>query len=268
MKYGLHRGFTLIELSLVLVIIGLIVTGILVGRDLIHIAQIRRTVAQADNLRTAIRTFQLKYGQLPGDTNHATDFWAGANNGNNDGVIDGSREAADLFHHLLLANLVAGRFVAAPLPFGPDLNNVYPMAPIDSQIYALPAALPQSYLSALTTGVYVPVGTAANYDGTIQNHIALTGLAMPLDADTYVTVYGAFYGTAEAAGITVFDAYSIDAKLDDGLPMTGRIGSLMPGGSRGGSALACPDPSGLDGLNVYNLANTNWKACYLWLPSW
>ena len=41
-----HQGFTLIELSIVLVIIGLIIGGVLVGRDMIHAAQIRATISQ------------------------------------------------------------------------------------------------------------------------------------------------------------------------------------------------------------------------------
>src|SRR5665213_3372659 len=68
---GFHRqnrqGFTLIELSIVLVIIGLIVGGILVGRDMIEAAKVRATVSQYEKFITAANTFKLKYGDLPGD---------------------------------------------------------------------------------------------------------------------------------------------------------------------------------------------------------
>jgi prepilin-type N-terminal cleavage/methylation domain-containing protein len=60
-------GFTLIELSIVLVIIGLIVGGVLVGQDLINASHVLAQVAQITKYNTAVNTFQLKYGYLPGD---------------------------------------------------------------------------------------------------------------------------------------------------------------------------------------------------------
>src|SRR5580765_2378581 len=61
------NGSTLIELSIVLVIISLVVGGIFVGRDLIQAAEIRSTVAQFQKFQTAVATFKLKYQALPGD---------------------------------------------------------------------------------------------------------------------------------------------------------------------------------------------------------
>ena len=67
MKPPPQAGFTLIELSIVLVIIGLIVGGILVGQDLIAAASIRAQASQLQQFSSAFRTFQGKYGYLPGD---------------------------------------------------------------------------------------------------------------------------------------------------------------------------------------------------------
>ncbi len=67
-----HRGFTLIELSIVLVIIGLIVGGVLVGQDLIHAAALRAVISEKDRFSAAIYTFQGKYGYLPGDFPNAS----------------------------------------------------------------------------------------------------------------------------------------------------------------------------------------------------
>ena len=53
-----EEGFTLLELSIVLVIIGLIVGGVLVGQDMIKGAQIRATVAQLEKYNTAVNTFR------------------------------------------------------------------------------------------------------------------------------------------------------------------------------------------------------------------
>lgn len=60
-------GFTLIELSIVLVIIGLIVGGILTGRDLVSAAAMRSQIAQIERYHQASTTFREKYGYLPGD---------------------------------------------------------------------------------------------------------------------------------------------------------------------------------------------------------
>ena len=61
------RGFTLIEMASVLVIIGLIVGGILVGQSLIKAAEVRSEVTQMEKFQTAVNTFRDKYGYLPGD---------------------------------------------------------------------------------------------------------------------------------------------------------------------------------------------------------
>ncbi len=62
-----HSGFTLIELSIVLVIIGLIIGGVLVGRDLIASSEIRAQIKQIEEFKTATNAFKAKYGYLPGD---------------------------------------------------------------------------------------------------------------------------------------------------------------------------------------------------------
>lgn len=100
------KGFTLIELSIVLVIIGLIIGGIMTGKILIQQAETRAAASQFQQLETAYRAFQLKYGCIPGDCLNATDFFgmnyivvasgcppsggAGHGNGNGDGFIDKS----------------------------------------------------------------------------------------------------------------------------------------------------------------------------------
>jgi prepilin-type N-terminal cleavage/methylation domain-containing protein len=69
------KGFTLIELAIALVIIGVIVGSILKGQDLINSAKVKRFVDDLKGIETAIWTFYDKKGRLPGDCN-------------NDGVID------------------------------------------------------------------------------------------------------------------------------------------------------------------------------------
>src|SRR5882757_2419229 len=91
-----EAGFTLIELSIVLVIIGLIVGGVLVGQDLIRAAEVRATISQIEKYNTAVNTFRGKYNALPGDMNSstATAFsfatrGGAAGQGDGNGVIEG-----------------------------------------------------------------------------------------------------------------------------------------------------------------------------------
>ncbi len=81
-------GFTLIELSIVMVIIGLIIGGILVGRDLINSAASRAYISQLQTYNTAVNAFKLKYGCLPGDCANgvALNFLT---NGNGNGFVGG-----------------------------------------------------------------------------------------------------------------------------------------------------------------------------------
>jgi prepilin-type N-terminal cleavage/methylation domain-containing protein len=107
-KTNYKSGFTLVELSIVLMIIGLLVSGILVGKDMIRAAELRSITSEKDQIQTAVNLFKNKYLGLPGDLSNATDFWgtmptgtcsntaAGASggtgtqtcNGDGDGIID------------------------------------------------------------------------------------------------------------------------------------------------------------------------------------
>ena len=62
-------GFTLIELSIVLVIIGLVVGGVLVGYEMVNTSQIRKEVTQIEKYNQAVNTFRAKFNALPGDMN-------------------------------------------------------------------------------------------------------------------------------------------------------------------------------------------------------
>lgn len=81
-----NRAFTLVELAIVLVIIGLIVGGVLVGQDLIALAGARSLMKQMEGYQAAVSTFRTKYNCMPGDCLNANDSGLGPN-GNGDGTI-------------------------------------------------------------------------------------------------------------------------------------------------------------------------------------
>jgi len=127
-------GFTLIELSIVLVIIGLIVGGILVGQDLIRAAGVRAQITQIEKYHTAVNTFYGKYGYLPGDIPDpaASSFGFLARGtlpgqGDGNGIIEGTNgltgpnfgtyqqtgETPMFWRDLSTANLIDGNFATA-----------------------------------------------------------------------------------------------------------------------------------------------------------
>src|SRR5579884_2852921 len=80
-----RHGFTLVELSIMLVIIGLIAGGILVGRHLVRVTEITSVLTDRQAFIRGVQNFREKYNALPGDMANATSFWgiAGGNSGDN-----------------------------------------------------------------------------------------------------------------------------------------------------------------------------------------
>lgn len=67
-----NRGFTLVELSIVLVIIGLLIGGILVAQSMITTARITKIASQLQQYEVAVQNFRTNYKQLPGDSTFFT----------------------------------------------------------------------------------------------------------------------------------------------------------------------------------------------------
>src|SRR5580765_7900715 len=121
-----RRGFTLVELSIVLVIIGLVVGGVFVGRDMIQTATLRSQISQLEKYNTAVRTFQTKFNGLPGDITPTQATQLGfvtrtgvVGRGDGNGMVEGgcssgswaAGESVMFWSDLGAANLVDGRFV-------------------------------------------------------------------------------------------------------------------------------------------------------------
>ncbi len=122
----MQRAFSLVELSIVLVILGLLTGGILAGQSLIRAAELRSVSTEMNRYSTAIYTFRDKYFALPGDMNNAFAFWgatAGCTNvtvnvdtagcnGNGDGNVASGNdgESARAWQHMALAGLIEGTY--------------------------------------------------------------------------------------------------------------------------------------------------------------
>ena len=62
-----EQGFTLIEIAIVLVIIGLLLGGVLKGQELITSARVRNLISTQDGIKAAYFGFLDRYRALPGD---------------------------------------------------------------------------------------------------------------------------------------------------------------------------------------------------------
>jgi prepilin-type N-terminal cleavage/methylation domain-containing protein len=93
-----NKGYTLVEIAIVIVIIGLLIGGVIKGESLIQSAKISNAITLAQDISVAINAFKQQYHMLPGDMAVTTEFpnirneckSDGSNKGNNDGQIDAS----------------------------------------------------------------------------------------------------------------------------------------------------------------------------------
>ncbi len=121
-----QNGFTLIEIAIVLVIIGLLLGGVLKGQELIQSARVRNLASMQDGIKAAFFGFQDRFRALPGDYTGAL---AVANingvvaavpgcavatgGGNGDGRIAAGGESIIAWEHLSKAGFITGAYVCA-----------------------------------------------------------------------------------------------------------------------------------------------------------
>jgi prepilin-type N-terminal cleavage/methylation domain-containing protein len=135
-----QAGFTLVELAIVLVIIGIILAGIIKGQEMINNAKIKRAYSAQKEIAAAIYTYYDRYGKYPGDDNTAQSRWGAATyNGNGNGLIEGgtagtdaapgtmftcaantASEACALWEHLRLAGIISGTSTAGAARLNPS----------------------------------------------------------------------------------------------------------------------------------------------------
>lgn len=226
-------GFTLIELSIVLVIIGLITGGILFGGELIRAAELRAVISQVEKFRTAENMFKNKYGQLPGDmlVSKAAQFglftftgpFAGSSDyGSGDGVIHNNNfiegqcagESSIYFRHLGEAGLVN---VNTETDLVTDTTmGAWPGTP-SSETRMTPYTL-SSYLPSVNGGKgYFCAGNT--YGSQLFRFVP----SLDQSKNLYVMTGAAKTGSTIQPTMTPVELYSLDLKIDDGMPLRGRV---------------------------------------------
>lgn len=245
MKHPIYAGnaFSLVELSIVLVILGLLTGGILAGQSLIRASEIRTVSTDYGKYQTAIQGFRDKYFAIPGDFKDATKFWDslgsdGADincaytapngtrtcNGNGNGdLVDYqafagtmSQEYGRFWQHLANAGLVEGGYSGFPGTIAIGTNVA--AARIGTGAYFIARAS------------FVPGGT---YGGSTSEFRGNYGRNM----------FVLMNGSTALGGMVLRpeEAWNIDTKMDDGLPNSGKIYGFK---GLGGASTRCTDKAG------------------------
>lgn len=227
----MRNGFSLVELSIVLVILGLLVGGILAGQSLIHAAELRSVSNNASKYMTAAHAFRDKYLGLPGDLPNATSFWGAINadpttcvatntytgnatcNGDGNGMVDGTYEWSKFFwSQLSLAGMIEGKYTISG--------------------YAV--AFPGLNTPGQNVGTNAAWGAGNVNYGTSNSWENFAG-----DYGNFLSLGGSNGNWNTGLILTPEDTWNIDKKIDDGAP--GR-GQLTPNYGNGNNATGvCTD---------------------------
>jgi prepilin-type N-terminal cleavage/methylation domain-containing protein len=106
--FNKNRGFSLIEVAIAIVVIGLIAGFALKGKELINAARLRSVVDQVNTFKIAIQGFMDKYGALPGDFNSAREMIDNSlQNGRGDAIISSPEDAKRFWQHLAASDLIS-----------------------------------------------------------------------------------------------------------------------------------------------------------------
>lgn len=197
-------AFSLIELSIVLIIIGLLIAGVSSGSKLIKSATLQSYISELKSFETAYIGFHLSYGCTPGDCKNAEDFFGAenTNNGNGNEIIEWETNDEELlgWNHLALAGLITGSYT-------------YTKAS-DGEIFMINENIPSSKIAGVGFMLYSEPGEIYNIPGNTYNNL-LIGKRRTNSPATNGVYHGAYF--------TAADAQRVDNKIDDSFPHSGQL---------------------------------------------
>lgn len=246
-------AFSLVELSIVLVILGLLVGSLVSSKSLIRAAQLRAISTEYDNYRTATQAFRDKYLGLPGDITNASKFWGASSNcannfcmpedykrdpvvnpgtcdittstgssvgkGDGNGLIEGSgnygtSEISQFWKQLQYAGLISGKFYSG--------RGFCGWGDAGSNTSFVPGVnVPKSRIPNSGWSVFTAVGNDNNSYRAAGSSLNAAGAIFYGNA--FMFGNESFKWFPGGAVITPAEAWSVDTKLDDGMPGKGFV---------------------------------------------
>ena len=242
-NFVVKSGFTLIELSVVLIIIGLLIAGVSAGGSLIKGAEIRSIMSDSRTYGVAIKTYFVQYDSLPGDG--TKDPKSSGYVGDNDGKIEyQSKACGDDTCKKQSGEGFGATYTLSALRMVNPAINVSSTTPF--------GVIGDPSITTLVPGIHFPASKRKSlgwvFDNITvldksRNVVVLTG-AIPAFSATcsfsasefcnmtkYISGSDTYYSghnisnIAKYNGISPKDAFDIDSKMDDGTPDSGRITS-------------------------------------------
>ena len=252
----MRKGFTLVELSIVLVIIGLLIGGILTAQSMISTAKISAQVRQIGQFDAMVLNFKTKFNYLPGD--------APAFGGDGDGVIDATAICCGGVDNALAA------FTGEIGNFWHDLD---PQQFPGMAIYVQPGTMTETNGSSKNVplskigieGSYVMAQALSIDSGfaDITNKSNYYAILTGSQAHS-IAVDGWFHftpTTSSNSAVRPSDSLALDAKMDDGLANSGNIISGAIGSYNGqsyGGIVASPISTCSSGA-AYQIQNAGYE---------
>lgn len=205
-----HHAFTLVELSIVISIIGILLTMVISGQSLLNNSRNKALVKQFKELNSAISFFKSSYKALPGDISSATRYWSSSANGDGDGSIEYSLnasfevEALRAFEQLSLSDLVKGDFCGTQA--GSSDSTCQSVA-TGKKGAKIDINIPKTNFEGV--GLYLNYEDFASHLG-VAKHWLIAGKEVADNENN-------------ASALVPKTAYLIDLKFDDSYPESGNI---------------------------------------------
>ena len=199
MQFSKQKGFTLVEIAIVLVIVGLLIGGVLKGQEMITNAKLKRIESDNAGIAAAMFSYQDRYLQLPGDDSGAEDrftvYAAGDPvNGDGTGTVDGVWNVASTGDITLAAtaetNMFFAHLRAAGLIPGGGVDDTKPTNAYGGQIGIQDGALNMSGHVTIFGTIEGPIAKIiearldddAGDTGRVQSAISGDDMALPASA--------------------------------------------------------------------------------------